>query len=241
MSNIIGEAAPLNIRQRPRQAVQQPITNDNFKYTSLEEAVYAGDTDEFIRMHQAGFTGTFDIFLAGFNPQLELLKYLNENGWPIKNDRTLASILAEKGAYECLEYAFEQGAMLCSLTLNNAYKSQNSKCFQLCIDHLSSLFVSSNDKEHFFWCPAYEWQPLVDAIDLDNANWRQLLNVDFKVDHWKDFWYEYKKEELVEWPMLTQKINAKKLRIQLDQEYCMHITLPYVHKDVVKTIIQSYF
>jgi hypothetical protein len=240
MSNIIGEAAPLNIRQRPRQAIQPPITNDNFKYTSLEEAVYAGDTDEFIRMHQAGFTGTFDIFLAGFNPQLELLKYLNENGWPIENDRTISSLLAEKGAYDCLEYVFQEGALNTSLTLNSAYKSQNLKCFQLCVDHLSSQFVSSNDKEHF-WCPAYEWQPLVDAINLDEANWRPLLHIDLKVDDWKALWLENNMGELVEWPLLTPKINEKKLRIQLDQEYCLYVTLPYVHEDVVKTIIQSYF
>ena len=189
----------------------------NFKYESLHEAIVAGDAEEFIKMHQAGFPN--DLFFDNLScvsnhPNFEILKYIHEQGTSL-SDRCLIDSLVRsskknpEAALQCLKYAMENGADFYVHSVVNAYKS-NKECFDFCMEQLGKLFAAREDKENF-WCPVLEEQCIVDAIDFEHPNWKPLLTITFDTTEWKHFYSE--DEELTEWPLLSAKIKEKLTQI----------------------------
>ncbi len=186
----------------------------NFKYESLHQAITAGDAEEFIRMHQAGFSFQYDpsdiLLFATMYPNLEILKYLHETGTSF-SDRCLVDNLSRSAknnpevALQCLKYAIENGANFYVHNVVGAYKSNNKEYFDFCMEQLGKLFAAHEDKINF-WCPVLEKQYIVDAIDLDHPNWKPLLSL----TDWKELCFQDK-------PLINAKIKNKLNQINSEQ------------------------
>ena len=198
----------------------------NFKYESLEQAIVAGDAEEFIKMHKAGVRfpdcpfGELSLSYINSHPNFEILKYLHETGTNL-SDRCFIDGLCRsseknpEAALQCLRYAMENGADFYVHSVVNAYKS-NKECFAFSMEQLGKLFAAREDKEKF-WCPVLEEQFIVDAIDFEHPNWKPLLTITFDTTYWKDFWLEHRKAELTEWPLITAKIKEKLRQINCEK------------------------
>ena len=103
------------------------------------ETAVEKDRKEIVKMFvEAGFRKSSR--MCKLSKNLEMLEYLNANGFPWDNETT--DIFAKKGNYECLEWAIARGCPISEKICVNAAAGGNVRCLELAFAH--SAYRSEN-------------------------------------------------------------------------------------------------
>lgn len=145
----------------------------NIIYKYISQAVYANDLDQVKLMHEANYpidnqhSYSNLYFYSCKNGNLNMLKFLHENGYPYEKETTKYAV--QYCQYDCLVYAYENGFPLSKEipSLHSYYMLNCLNCYG--IDD-NEFALRLEKKDDFLKCYKYCYQRWTDPIEFWNLS-----------------------------------------------------------------------